>query len=156
MAYNEKFLRRAIELSICNIEKGGGPFGAIIVKDGKIIAEGVNRVTTDNDPTAHAEINAIRNASAVLGTFNLSSCELYSSCEPCPMCLSAIYWAHIDNLYYSNTKNDAKAIGFDDSFIYDELNLPCHERRLKTHQYLSEEAIVAFERWKNKEDKTAY
>ena len=114
-------MREAIKLSLDNIDHDGGPFGAVIVKDGKIIARGVNRVTASVDPTAHAEVNAIREAARVLGTFDLSGCEIYTSCEPCPMCLGAIYWAHLDKVYYGNTKADAKEIGFDDSFIYDEL-----------------------------------
>lgn len=156
MSYNEKFMRRAIELSVRNVEEGGGPFGAVIVKNGEIIAEGTNRVTADHDPTAHAEVSAIRKAAKQLDTFDLSGCDIYSSCEPCPMCLGAIYWAHLDNLYYGNTKADAKAIGFDDSFIYDEINLLPEERQLKTSQYLPEEAIAAFEKWRDKEDKVEY
>ncbi|MDR0799048.1 MAG: nucleoside deaminase [Dysgonamonadaceae bacterium] len=156
MSYNEKFMRRAIELSVRNVEEGGGPFGAVIVKNGEIIAEGTNRVTADHDPTAHAEVSVIRKAAKQLDTFDLSGCDIYSSCEPCPMCLGAIYWAHLDNLYYGNTKADAKAIGFDDSFIYDEINLLPEERQLKTSQYLSEEAIAAFEKWRDKEDKVEY
>ena len=116
----KKLMREAIALSSRNIDNGGGPFGAVIVKDGKILARGANRVTADNDPTAHAEVNAIREAARILGTFDLSGCEIYTSCEPCPMCLSAIYWARIDHIYYANTQYDAKAIDFDDSFIYEE------------------------------------
>ena len=119
---NIDFMRRAIELSIQNIKNNGGPFGCVIVKENKIIAEGVNRVTHNNDPTAHAEIIAIRNACEKLNTFNLKGCELYTSCEPCPMCLSAIYWSHIDKIYYGNSRLDASKIGFDDDFIYNELN----------------------------------
>ena len=151
-----KFMKKAIKLSIENIKNGGGPFGAVIVKDGKIIATGVNRVTAHTDPTAHAEVNAIRKASKKLGTFDLAGCEIYSSCEPCPMCLGAIYWAHCDKLYYGNTKTDAKNIGFDDSFIYDELDLKPEKRQLKTYQLLPEEAIVAFNDWTNTEDKIRY
>ena len=121
---NESLMRKAIELSIDNVTCGGGPFGAVIAKEGKIISTGVNHVTKSNDPTAHAEIDAIRKAASILGTFDLSGCELFASCEPCPMCLGAIYWAHIDKLYYGNSKSDAKDVGFDDSFIYDELELP--------------------------------
>ena len=156
MAYVEKFLCRAIELSLLNIEEGGGPFGAVIVKNNRIIAEGVNRVTADHDPTAHAEIRAIRKAAKELRTFDLSGCDLYSSCEPCPMCLGAIYWARLDNLFYGNNKADAKKIGFDDSFIYDEINLPPENRRLKTRRHLAEKAIVAFEKWSDKENKIMY
>ena len=151
-----KFMRKAIALSIENIDNGGGPFGAVIVKEGKIISSGVNRVTTNTDPTAHAEITAIRKASKKLGTFDLSGCEMYSSCEPCPMCLGAIYWAHLDKLYYGNTKIDAKNIGFDDSFIYDEIDLKPESRKLKSTQLLSDEAIVAFEAWKKDENKVRY
>ena len=116
----EDFMRKAIELSIENVKNGGGPFGAVIVKDGEIVATGVNRVTANHDPTAHAEVSAIRAACQKLGTFDLSGCEIYTSCEPCPMCLGAIYWAHLDKIYYGNNKTDAARIGFDDSFIYDE------------------------------------
>ena len=156
MVYNENFMRRAIELSIFNVEKGGGPFGAVIVKDNNIVAEGANSVVSNNDPTAHAEMNVIRKAAEILGTFNLSGCDIYTSCEPCPMCFGAIYWAHFDNLYYGNTRAEAKEIGFDDSFIYDEINLPREKRYIKNKQYLPEKAIVAFEKWKNKEDKMIY
>jgi guanine deaminase len=156
MDYNELFMRKAIALSIENIQLGGGPFGAVIVKDGKIVATGVNRVTANTDPTAHAEVNAIREASKVLGTFDLAGCEIYTSCEPCPMCLGAIYWAHLDKMFYGNTKTDARNIGFDDSFIYDELDLQPENRRLKTTQLLSEEAIVAFKTWTLEEDKVCY
>ncbi len=151
-----RFMREAIALSLDNIEHDGGPFGAVIVKDGKIIARGTNRVTDSIDPTAHAEVNAIREAAQVLGTFDLSGCEIYTSCEPCPMCLGAIYWAHIDKVYYGNTKADAKAIGFDDSFIYDELARPMEERRLKMEPLLRDEAIETFKRWENKSDKIEY
>ena len=156
MEYNEKFMRRAIALSIQNIQKGGGPFGAVIVKDGKVIATGVNRVTKNTDPTAHAEVTAIRKASRKLGTFDLTGCDIYTSCEPCPMCLGAVYWAHIDRMYYGNTKADAKNIGFDDSFIYDEIELNPEQRRLITTQLLSEEAIEAFKAWVNTENKVKY
>ena len=149
-------MRKAIALSIENIKKGGGPFGAVIVKEGKIIATGSNRVTANTDPTAHAEINAIRKASRKLGTFDLSGCQIYSSCEPCPMCLGAIYWAHLDKLYYGNTKLDAKNIGFDDSFIYDEIDLKPKDRKVTTTQILQDEAIVAFELWQKTDDKVKY
>jgi len=152
----EKFMRKAIALSIENIQKGGGPFGAVIVKDGKLIATGSNRVTANTDPTAHAEINAIRKASRKLGTFDLSGCQIYSSCEPCPMCLGAIYWAHLDKLYYGNTKVDAKNIGFDDSFIYDEIDLKPKDRKVTTTQLLQDEAIVAFELWHKTDNKVEY
>jgi len=149
-------MQRAIELSVENVRNGGGPFGAVIVKDGKIVSEGTNRVTSHNDPTAHAEISAIRQAAKKLNTFNLSGCTIYTSCEPCPMCLSAIYWAHIDKIYFGNTKTDAKEIGFDDSFIYDELKLNPADRKITMEQLLPQEAKVAFEDWENKEDKTVY
>lgn len=149
-------MRKAIALSIGNIKKGGGPFGAVVVKDNKIIATGTNRVTHQNDPTAHAEVTAIRKACRKLGTFDLSDCQIYSSCEPCPMCLSAIYWAHIDKLFYGNTKADAKYIDFDDSFIYDEIALSPENRKLKSTQILAEEAIVAFENWAKTTDKIKY
>jgi len=153
---DKTFMRRAIALSIENIENGGGPFGAVIVKEGTIIAEGVNRVTAENDPTAHAEVSAIRQAAKILHTFDLTGCAIYTSCEPCPMCIGAIYWARLDKIYYGNTKTDAKAIGFDDSFIYDELELPPADRKVAMQRLLPDEAIGAFEDWQNKEDKIAY
>jgi len=156
MDYNKKFMRKAIALSVENIKKGGGPFGAVIVKDGKMIATGVNRVTANTDPTAHAEVNAIRKAAKKLGTFDLAGCDIYTSCEPCPMCLGAVYWAHLDKMYYGNTKTDARNIGFDDSFIYDEIDLKPEERRVKTVQLLPEEAIVAFKTWSLAVDKVCY
>ena len=156
MDEHEKFMRKAISLSIQNIERGGGPFGAVIVKDGRIVATGVNRVTAVNDPTAHAEISTIRKAAKKLGTFSLEGCTLYTSCEPCPMCLGAVYWAHFDRLFYANTKSDAKKIGFDDSFIYDEIELNPSERSIKTVRLLPEEAIRAFEFWNEKDDKIEY
>lgn len=153
---HQQFMRKAIALSVENLENGGGPFGAVIVKDGAIVATGVNRVTANNDPTAHAEVSAIRNACQELQTFDLTGCTLYTSCEPCPMCLGAIYWAHFDKVYYGNTKTDAKEIDFDDSFIYDEISLDPKDRRIKTAQLLRNEAIVAFDMWRNRVDKTAY
>lgn len=152
----EEWMREAVRLSVENVKNGGGPFGALIVKDGELVATGVNRVTDSCDPTAHAEVNAIRAACKKLHTFNLEGCELYTSCEPCPMCLGAIYWAHLDKVYYGNTKDDAKKIGFDDSFIYDELAVPRAERCLKTEALLRDEAIEAFRLWMNTEDKTEY
>lgn len=152
----EQLMREAIRLSEENVSNGGGPFGAVIARDGRIVATGVNRVTANNDPTAHAEVSAIRAACEKLNTFDLSGCEIYTSCEPCPMCLGAIYWAHIDKIYYGNDKDDAKAIDFDDSFIYDELALPRGERRLPVEVLLDNEAIKAFEMWKNKSDKVEY
>ena len=156
MSYEKKFMRKAIALSTQNIENGGGPFGAVIVKEGKVIATGTNRVTQKHDPTAHAEVEAIRKAAKKLGSFHSQGCEIYTSCEPCPMCLGAIYWAHLDRIYYGNTKADAKSIGFDDSFIYDEISLNPQDRHIKTIQLLPEEAIKTFEAWKAKEDKVEY
>lgn len=152
----EELMRRAIQLSIDNVNNGGGPFGAVIAKDGEIVAEGVNRVTASCDPTAHAEVSAIRLATAKLRTFDLSGYEIYTSCEPCPMCLGAIYWAHLDKIYFANNKTDAKNIGFDDSFIYDELELKRDNRKLPSEELLRDEAIKAFENWANKEDKIEY
>lgn len=149
-------MREAIRLSVDNVRNGGGPFGAVIARDGKIVATGVNRVTPDCDPTAHAEVSAIRAACKELGTFDLSGCEIYSSCEPCPMCLGAIYWAHLDKLYFGNNKHDAAEIGFDDAFIYEELDLKPADRRLPSEVLLPDEAISAFNDWKNKADKVEY
>lgn len=147
---------KVVDLSIDSVENNGGPFSAAIVKDGKIIATGVNRVTANHDPTAHAEVMAIRNACAKLNTYDLSDCVIYSSCEPCPMCLGAIYWARIPELFYCNTKQDAKDINFDDSFIYDELAKNPEERELKMVRVDNSEAIKAFELWDKKIDKTPY
>lgn len=151
-----KFMRKAINLSDKSIDTGGGPFGAVIVKDGKIVASASNQVTKNNDPTAHAEITAIRKACKKLKTFNLSDCELYTSCEPCPMCLSAIYWARLKRFYFANDKEDARKIGFDDAFIYSELNKSADKRSIPSEQILKDEAIVSFQKWENKEDKTEY
>ena len=152
----EELMREAIRLSEDNVTAGGGPFGAVIARDGEIVARGANRVTPDCDPTAHAEVSAIRAACKALGTFDLSGCEIYSSCEPCPMCLGAIYWAHLDRLYYGNDKHDAAKIGFDDAFIYQELDLKPSERKLKSEELLPDEAIRAFEAWEAKDDKIEY
>lgn len=152
----EELMREAIRLSVDNVRNGGGPFGAVIARDGKIVATGVNRVTPDCDPTAHAEVSAIRAACKELGTFDLSGCEIYSSCEPCPMCLGAIYWAHLDKLYFGNNKHDAAEIGFDDAFIYEELDLKPADRHLPSEVLLPDEAISAFNDWKNKADKVEY
>ena len=149
-------MREAIRLSEDNVRNGGGPFGAVIARDGEIVGTGTNRVTPDCDPTAHAEVNAIRDAASRLGTFNLSGCEIYSSCEPCPMCLGAIYWAHLDRLYYGNDKQDAAGIGFDDAFIYRELDLKPEDRSLKSERLLSDEAAAAFREWAAKPDKVEY
>ena len=153
---NINFMKRSIELSIQNINNNGGPFGCVIVKQNKIIAEGTNRVTYNNDPTAHAEIIAIRNACEKLNTFNLQECELYTSCEPCPMCLSAIYWSHIDKIYYGNSRLDASKIGFDDDFIYNELNKDLSSRKIQMKQISQKEAKKAFLDWDKKIDKVEY
>jgi len=150
------FMMRAIKLSIESAKSKGGPFGSVIVKNNKIIAEGSNKVTMNNDPTAHGEIVAIRDACEKLNTFDLSGCDLYSSCEPCPMCLSAIYWSRIENVFYANTRIDAKAIDFDDSFIYSEINKDLENRKIKMHQMHRDEALEAFKIWENKEDKIKY
>ena len=151
-----KFMKLAIELSEKSVAAGGGPFGAVIVRDGEVVATGSNSVTLNNDPTAHAEVSAIRAACAAVKNFKLDECEIYSSCEPCPMCLGAIYWARLDKVYYANTKADAKAIGFDDSFIYDELALPRDRRSLPSVPMMRNEAIRAFELWQAKDDKVEY
>jgi tRNA(Arg) A34 adenosine deaminase TadA len=152
-----EFMREAIRLSVANVEEGkGGPFGAVVVKDGKIIARGVNQVTASNDPTAHAEVVAIRKACQVLNSFQLEGCEIYTSCEPCPMCLGAIYWARPDKLYYANSKEDAAAIQFDDQFIYEEIAKPVEQRKLFTKQVLREEAMAAFKKWSESSLKTLY
>jgi len=151
-----KYMQKAIELSIESINSGGGPFGSVIVKDNKIISEGVNRVTVNNDPTAHGEIVAIRAATKVLNDFNLKGCELYSSTEPCPMCLSAIYWARIDKIYYANTRKDAQKINFDDSLIYSELQKNINKRKIPMIQMMRNEALEAFELWDKKTDKVEY
>ena len=156
MENNEKFMRLAIEKSLESVDNGGGPFGAVIVRDDEVVAAASNSVTTDNDPTAHAEVNAIRMACKKLGTFDLSGCEIYASCEPCPMCLAAIYWARIDKLYYANTKADADKIGFSDNFIYEEFAKPESQRSIKITAMMRDEAIAAFKKWENKEDKTEY
>ena len=149
-------MKRAIELSIENVNKGGGPFGCVIVKDEKIISEGMNRVTVDNDPTSHGEIVAIRNACKKLNTFNLSNCSLYSSCEPCPMCMSAIYWSRIGKVYYANTRDDAKKINFDDSLIYSEIPKKNEDRKIPIKQMMRNEALKAFDLWDKKIDKIEY
>ena len=154
--YIKAIMDEVIDLSIDNVNNGGGPFSAAIVKDGKIIATGANRVTATHDPTAHAEVTAIRNACKVLDTYDLSDCVIYSSCEPCPMCLGAIYWARIPELFYCNTQLDAKNIDFDDSFIYDELAKSPEDRELKMVRVDNSEAIKAFQLWEKKEDKTPY
>lgn len=153
----EELMRRAIAVSENSVRNGGGPFGAVIAsKDGEIIAEASNSVTIDHDPTAHAEVNCIRKATAKLGTFDLAEYDIYTSCEPCPMCLGAIYWAHLDKIYYANDRKDAAAIGFDDDFIYQELELKNEDRHKKMELLLPEEAKKAFEMWADSTDKTEY
>lgn len=150
-------MRRAIELSLENVRSGkGGPFAAVVVKDGEIFATGTNLVTATSDPTAHAEVVAIREACRKLGAFQLSGCEIYSTCEPCPMCLGAIYWARPARVYFANTAADAAAIGFDDSFIYVELQIPLSERAIPMIQMMREEALAAFQEWDRKPDKLRY
>ena len=153
---NEQLMRRAIALSEESVRNGGGPFGAVIARQGVIVAEASNSVTIDNDPTAHAEVNCIRRAAERLRTFDLSGCEIYTSCEPCPMCLGAIYWARLDKIYYANDRKDAAAIGFDDDFIYQELELKNEDRHKKMELLLPEEAKKAFEMWAESTDKTEY
>ena len=151
-----RFMEMAIKLSEENVDNGGGPFGAVIVRDGEVISTGANRVVPNNDPTAHAEVTAIRNATAKLGTYDLSGCEIFTSCEPCPMCLGAIYWAHIDKIYYGNDRKDAAQIGFDYYFIYSELSLEPNERKLPCEILMPQEAKNAFKMWTAKEDRTEY
>ena len=151
------FMARAIHLALQNVHSGqGGPFGAVIVRDGKVVAEGVNQVTSTHDPTAHAEVLAIRQACEKLGVFELKDCELYTSCEPCPMCLGAIYWARLARIYFANTHEDAAKIGFDDSFLYSELKQPHSRRRIPTIQMMREEALAGFRAWADKPDKIPY
>ena len=157
MAYSETFLREAIRLSKEKMEAGeGGPFGAVIVKNGEIVGRGWNRVVTANDPTAHAEIEAIRNACSKLETFSLAGCEIYASCEPCPMCLAAIYWARLDALYFAASRDDAADAGFDDTLLYKEVSKDWPTRALKTEQHMHEDAQAVFNLWKNKTDRTNY
>lgn len=152
-----EFMRRAIALGIENVRSGGGgPFASVIVKDGKVMAEGVNRVTTTNDPTAHAEVVAIREACRNLKSFQLTGCDLYTTCEPCPMCLGAIYWARPARVFYACLASDAAAVGFDDAFIYEELKLGHAHRRVPMQQLLREESLEIFGLWKQKENKTQY
>ena len=152
----EELMRRAIALSENSVKKGGGPFGAVIAKDGVIVAEASNSVTIDNDPTAHAEVNAIRMATRALKTFNLEGCEIYTSCEPCPMCLGAIYWAHLDKIYYANDRKDAAKIGFDDDFIYEEIDRKIEDRQKPMVALLRDEALGAFRMWEENTGKTEY
>lgn len=155
-AEDARFMQMAIDLSIENIDNGGGPFGAVIVKDGEVLATGVNRVTANNDPTAHAEVSAIRAACSKIQNFKLEGCTVYSSCEPCPMCLSALYWAGVKRICYGNTKADAKDIDFDDSFIYDQIELTREARSIKCDHFMRARAIVAFNKWRDKTDKVEY
>lgn len=152
-----QFMAEAIRLATENVsQRNGGPFGAIVVKNGEIVGRGYNQVTANNDPTAHAEVMAIRDACQNLQTFQLDGCVLYTSCEPCPMCLGAIYWARPDKLYYGCTKDDAAAIAFDDAFIYEELNVPLHERKIPMLPLSREAALKAFELWENNTKKITY
>lgn len=151
------FMQRAMALAIDNVNSGrGGPFGVVIVKDGRVIATGTNRVTSTNDPTAHAEIVAIREACLALGDFQLTGCDIYTSCEPCPMCFGAIYWARPARVFFAATAQDASAAGFDDSFIYEELRHPLSQRKIPTEQMMREEALAAFDAWRKKPDRTNY
>jgi guanine deaminase len=151
------YMKEAIRISLQMMRRGqGGPFGAVVVKNGRVVGRGWNQVTSSNDPTAHAEMVAIRDACRRLKTFQLDDCELYTSCEPCPMCLSAMYWARLKKVYYGNTRADAAAIEFDDDFIYTEIPLPIAERKLPMKQLLHKEALAAFVEWKNKPDKVRY
>jgi tRNA(Arg) A34 adenosine deaminase TadA len=151
------FMARAIQLSIDNVRSGrGGPFGAVVVKDSNIVAEGANRVTSTNDPTAHAEVLAIRKACKNLGVFELEGCDIYSSCEPCPMCLGAIYWARLSRVYFANSAADASKIGFDDSLIYREIAQPHTQRKISMIQMMREQALAAFREWQDKPNKITY
>jgi tRNA(Arg) A34 adenosine deaminase TadA len=156
MSSDEKYLREAIELASKSVEMGGGPFGAVIVKDGKVIGRGHNSVTTDCDPTAHAEVNAIRDACKTIDNFSLKGSVLYTSCEPCPMCLTATYWARIDRVIYGNDRVSAASIGFDDQYFYDQVNKDISSRDLVMEQVLAKEAFVSFQKWSDSEDKVEY
>lgn len=156
MAYSKEYMMRAIETALHNVDNGGGPFGAVVVKDGEVISECGNRVTVSNDPTAHAEVLAIREAARKLGKYDLSDCEIYASCEPCPMCLGAIYWAHIGSVYYACTRDDAKAAGFNDSYIYNELSVEPKYRSVKMLQADSQEGLKVFKKWVDKDDRVEY
>ena len=150
------FMARAIHLSIESVDSGGGSFGAVVARGDEVVAESANRVALSNDPTAHAEVLAIRLACVKLGTFELKGCDLYSSCEPCPMCLGAAYWARVERIYFASTAEDASRAGFDDSSIYSEFNLPHADRRISSTQIMREEALAAFRAWAEKQDKTNY
>ena len=153
---HSNFQRRAVELALANVAAGGGPFGAVIVREGQIVAEGVNRVAQATDPTAHAEVVAIREACRILKRFQLDDCTIYTSCEPCPMCLSAIYWARLKRVFFANTRKDAARIQFDDDFLYREVGLPIAKRAMPMKQFLRDEAILAFKEWDAKADKIRY
>ena len=156
MMQNDKFIEEAVLESVKSVQSGGGPFGAVIVKEGKIIARAGNTVTLEPDPTAHAEVNAIRMAAQALKKFDLSGCEIYCSCEPCPMCLGAIYWARLDKIYFANKSQKAQEFGFDDSFIYKECEKPFSHRSISTVELKIENADAGFQEWRTKEDKTEY
>ncbi|WP_036913730.1 MULTISPECIES: nucleoside deaminase [unclassified Prevotella] len=153
---DKEMMREAIRLANESVKNGGGPFGAVVVKDGEIVAGSANSVTVDNDPTAHAEVNAIRKACRKLGTFDLTGCTIYTSCEPCPMCLGAIYWAHIERIYYGNNRKDAREIDFADDFIYDEMDKPLENRSVPIIPMLRDEALETFRLWSEKTDKVEY
>jgi len=156
MQGNPIFMQQAIRLATENVACGGGPFACVIVRHGEVIATGTNRVTIDNDPTAHGEVTAIRAACAALGTFQLTECEVYTSCEPCPMCLAAIYWARCSAIYYGNSAADAASIGFDDAFLYEELRRPAAERTIPIRSLLAEEAFSSFAAWRDKPNRIDY
>lgn len=153
---DQQFMREAIRLASESVRKGGGPFGAVVVRNGAVVAASANSVTIDNDPTAHAEVNTIREACRKLGTFDLSDCVIYTSCEPCPMCLGAIYWSRISRIYYGNTRKDAREIDFADDFIYDELGKPLSERSVPIIPLLRDEALESFRLWSESDAKTSY
>ncbi len=153
---HRQWMQQAIDLANESVARGGGPFGAIIVRDGEVVARGANSVTLLNDPTAHAEVQAIRAACQKLNTFHLAGCVVYTSCEPCPMCLSALYWAGVERIYFANTRDDAASIGFDDSLIYDQIPLPPTRRRIPAEQLMRQEALTTFRLWQTKEDKVEY
>jgi guanine deaminase len=156
-APDPKFMRMAIDLATENVRTGkGGPFGAVVVRDGEVIAAAANSVTTTNDPTAHAEVNAIRAACAKLGTFQLDGCDVYTSCEPCPMCLAALYWSRCNAIYYGNTAADAATAGFDDSFLYDEVSRPRDQRRIPIHRVLGDQAFESFQTWIDSNERIDY
>ena len=153
---DQHFMQQAIDLSIENVANGGGPFGAVITRDGELVATGINRVTANNDPTAHAEVSAIRAACQKESSFKLEGCTIYTSCEPCPMCLSAIYWAGLSRICYANTKQDAEDINFGDKFIYEEIERPVNQRTIPTEQLMRDKALQAFRDWQAKTDKIEY